>query len=164
MTDAIVSWFSNINEYAAVFFMSMLPIVELRGSIIFAAATDMPCVWAYVISVIGNMLPIPFVILFLRPVLNWLKTTKHLSGIANWLQERSMKKAGKILKYEMLGLFIFVAIPLPGTGAWTGAIIASILNMRISRALPPIFLGVLTAGFLMLAGSYGLFNLAKFLF
>lgn len=164
MTDAIVSWFSNINEYAAVFFMSMLPIVELRGSIIFAAATDMPCVWAYVISVIGNMLPIPFVILFLRPVLNWLKTTKHLSGIANWLQERSMKKAGKILKYEMLGLFIFVAIPLPGTGAWTGAIIASILNMRISRALPPIFLGVLTAGFLMLAGSYGFFNLAKFLF
>lgn len=164
MTDAIVSWFSNINEYAAVFFMSMLPIVELRGSIIFATATDMPCVWAYVISVIGNMLPIPFVILFLRPVLNWLKTTKHLSGIANWLQERSMKKAGKILKYEMLGLFIFVAIPLPGTGAWTGAIIASILNMRISRALPPIFLGVLTAGFLMLAGSYGLFNLAKFLF
>lgn len=164
MTDAIVSWFSNINEYAAVFFMSMLPIVELRGSIIFAAATDMPCVWVYVISVIGNMLPIPFVILFLRPVLNWLKTTKHLSGIANWLQERSMKKAGKILKYEMLGLFIFVAIPLPGTGAWTGAIIASILNMRISRALPPIFLGVLTAGFLMLAGSYGLFNLAKFLF
>ncbi len=164
MTDAIVSWFSNINEYAAVFFMSMLPIVELRGSIIFAAATDMPYVWAYIISVIGNMLPIPFVILFLRPVLNWLKTTKHLSGIANWLQERSMKKAGKILKYEMLGLFIFVAIPLPGTGAWTGAIIASILNMRISRALPPIFLGVLTAGFLMLAGSYGLFNLAKFLF
>lgn len=164
MTDAIVSWFSNINEYAAVFFMSMLPIVELRGSIIFAAATNMPCAWAYVISVIGNMLPIPFVILFLRPVLNWLKTTKHLSGIANWLQERSMKKAGKILKYEMLGLFIFVAIPLPGTGAWTGAIIASILNMRISRALPPIFLGVLTAGFLMLAGSYGLFNLAKFLF
>lgn len=164
MTDAIVSWFSNVNEYAAVFFISMLPIVELRGSIIFAAAKDMPYIWAYVLAVFGNMLPIPFVILFLRPVLNWLKTTRHLSSMANWIQERSLKKAGKIVKYEMLGLFIFVAIPLPGTGAWTGAIIASILNMRISRALPPIFLGVLTAGFVMLAGSYGLFNLAKFLF
>ena len=120
--------------------------------------------WAYIISVIGNMIPIPFVILFLRPILNWLKTTKHFSGAANWVQERSMKKAGKIVKYEMLGLFIFVAIPLPGTGAWTGAIIASILNMRISRALPPIFFGVLTAGFIMLAGSYGLFNLAGYLF
>ena len=164
MTDAIVSWFSNINEYAAVFFMSMLPIIELRGSVIFAAAANLPYVPAYIISVIGNMVPIPFVILFLRPVLNWLKTTKHLSGIANWLQERSMKKADKIVKYEMLGLFIFVAIPLPGTGAWTGAIIASILNMRISRALPPIFFGVLAAGFIMTAGSYGLLNIANYLF
>lgn len=164
MTDVIVSWFSNINEYAAVFFMSMLPIVELRGSVIFAAAANLPYVPAYIISVIGNMVPIPFVILFLRPVLNWLKTTKHLSGIANWVQERSMKKAGKIVKYEMLGLFIFVAIPLPGTGAWTGAIIASILNMRISRALPPIFFGVLAAGFIMTAGSYGLLNIASYLF
>ena len=97
MSDAIVSWFSNMNGYTAVFFMSMLPIVELRGSIIFAAATDLPYVWAYIISVVGNMIPIPFVILFLRPILNWLKTTKHLSGAANWVQERSMKKAGKIV-------------------------------------------------------------------
>ncbi|UKI38423.1 MAG: small multi-drug export protein [Clostridiales bacterium] len=149
MSDAIVSWFSNMNEYTAVFFMSMLPIVELRGSIIFAAATDLPYVWAYIISVIGNMIPIPFVILFLRPIFKLAQNHKaFFSGAANWVQERSMKKRrAKLSSTKCSGFFIFVAIPLPGTGAWTGAIIASILNMRISRALPPIFFGVLTAGF-----------------
>lgn len=155
MTDAIVSWFSNVNEYAAVFFISMLPIVELRGSIIFAAAKDMPYIWAYVLAVFGNMLPIPFVILFLRPVLNWLKTTRHLSSMANWIQERSLKKAGKIVKYEMLGLFIFVAIPLPGTGAWTGSLVASFLDMKLKDCFWPIFLGVLTAGVITTIVVYG---------
>lgn len=164
MADAVIAYFSQTNDVLATFLMSMLPIIELRGSIIFAATQNVPWYIAYIVSVIGNVLPIPFIILFLRPILNYLKKTKHLAKAANWLQERSMKKADKILKYEILGLFIFVAVPLPGTGAWTGAVIASLLDMRIIKAFPTIVLGVLTAGIIMLLGSYGFWSVITHLF
>lgn len=164
MTDAIISCFSSLNDVLTTFIVSMLPVIELRGSIIFAATQNVPWYIAYAVSVIGNVLPIPFIMLFLRPILNFLKKTKHLAKAANWIQERSMKKADKILKYEILGLFIFVAIPLPGTGAWTGAIIAALLDMRISRAFPTIVAGVMTAGIIMLAGSYGFWQVITHLF
>ena len=164
MADAVIAYFSQTNDVLATFLMSMLPIIELRGSIIFAAAQSVPWYIAYIVSVVGNVLPIPFIILFLRPVLNYLKKTKHLAKVAHYIQERSMKKADKILKYEILGLFIFVAIPLPGTGAWTGAIIASLLDMRIIKAFPTIVLGVLTAGIIMLLGSYGFWSVITHLF
>lgn len=164
MADAIIAYFSQTNDVLATFLMSVLPIIELRGSIIFAAAQNVPWYIAYIVSVIGNVLPIPFIILFLRPILNYLKKTKHLAKAANWLQERSMKKADKILKYEILGLFLFVAIPLPGTGAWTGAVIASLLDMRIIKAFPTIVLGVMAAGIIMVLGSYGFFSVITHLF
>lgn len=164
MADAIIAYFSQTNDVLATFLMSLLPIIELRGSIIFAAAQNVPWYIAYIVSVIGNVLPIPFIILFLRPILNYLKKTKHLAKAANWLQERSMKKADKILKYEILGLFLFVAIPLPGTGAWTGAVIASLLDMRIIKAFPTIVLGVMAAGIIMVLGSYGFFSVITHLF
>ena len=164
MADAIIAYFSQTNDVLATFLMSLLPIIELRGSIIFAAAQNVPWYIAYIVSVIGNVLPIPFIILFLRPILNYLKKTKHLAKAANWLQERSMKKADQILKYEILGLFLFVAIPLPGTGAWTGAVIASLLVMRIIKAFPTIVLGVMAAGIIMVLGSYGFFSVITHLF
>ena len=164
MADAIIAYFSQTNDVLATFLMSVLPIIELRGSIIFAAAQNVPWYIAYIVSVIGNVLPIPFIILFLRPILNYLKKTKHLAKAANWLQERSMKKADQILKYEILGLFLFVAIPLPGTGAWTGAVIASLLDMRIIKAFPTIVLGVMAAGIIMVLGSYGFFSVITHLF
>ncbi len=164
MSETIISWFSGLDATLTTFIVSMLPIVELRGSIIFAATQNVPWFTAYWVSVLGNIIPIPFIILFLRPILNYLRQTKHLAKAANWLAERSMKKADKILKYEMLGLYIFVAIPLPGTGAWTGAIIAALLDMRVSKAFLPIVLGVMTAGIIMLAGSYGFWSVITHLF
>ena len=155
MTDLIVSYFTGMNQYLALFLLSMIPVTELRGAIIIAAANGALWYKALWICVLGNIIPIPFIILFLRPILNYLKKTKYFSKFAVWIQERSMKKADKIIKYEVLGLFLFVAVPLPGTGAWTGSVIAALLNMRLKKAFPTIALGVIAAGIIMVLASYG---------
>lgn len=134
--------------------ISMLPIIELRGGIpvgIFECA--MPWYQAYAICVIGNMIPVPFVILFGKQVIKLLKKVKYISGFVEKYENRVQKKAEEIKKYVIWGLFIFVAIPMPATGAWTGAAIAAILNMKIKDAILPIFLGVLTAGAIITLGS-----------
>ena len=139
--------------------ISMLPIIELRGAIPVGVLLGLPPIESFLISIVGNLIPIPFVILLGRPIFNWLKKTKLFAGLMEKLEKRIEKKADSVMKKAALGLYIFVAIPLPGTGAWTGALIASMFDMRFKYALPAIVLGVLTAGIIMTVGSYGISSL-----
>jgi uncharacterized membrane protein len=132
----------------------MLPVVELRGGLIFASASGVPFPEAFLLCCLGNILPIPFILFFLRKIFNILEKNKHTAKLVLWLEGKAKKAEKKIGKYEMFGLFLFVAIPLPGTGAWTGALIASIFDMRIKRALPAIAAGVVGAGVIMSVLSY----------
>ena len=149
-------------DHLWVFFISMLPIIELRGAIPVGAAMGLPLWSNYLVSVVGNFLPVPFILLFIRYILAWMKTTKRLSKIALWLEEKAQKNTVKVMKYASLGLFVFVAIPLPGTGAWTGALVAAVMNMRLKYALPSILLGVLAAGVIMSLASYGVVGIFNF--
>lgn len=146
----------NIKNVLYVFFCSMLPIIELRGSILMGAGLDLPPFLNYAVSVIGNLLPVPFILLFIRKVLHWMKGVKGLSRVALFIENKAHKHSGKVLKFARLGLFLFVAIPVPGTGAWTGALIAALLDMRLKYSLLSITVGVLCAGVIMVCASYGL--------
>ena len=133
----------------------MVPVIELRGSIPTGIiGMDLNPVFVYFLSVLGNMAPVPVILLFVRRVFDWMKKkSERLGSIARKFEEKAESKKDKVQKYEFLGLIIFVAIPAPGTGAWTGALIAAMLDMRMKRALPAIFLGVVTAGLIMTLGS-----------
>ena len=156
MIEIIEAYLSAINKDFAVFVVSMLPIIELRGAIPFGIeALNMNWLRVFILSVLGNMLPIPFVILIIRPLIEWLLKSKLFSKAGKWIDERTKRKSKSITKYKKLGLFIFVAIPLPGTGAWTGAMAAGILDMRLKDALPAILAGVIVAGILMIGITYG---------
>ncbi len=133
--------------------LSMFPIIELRGSIPLGIGLGLDWLWVYVISIIGNMIPIPFVILIIRPLIDCLVHSRFFGRIGQWLDQRTKEKSEQVTKYKKLGLLIFVAIPLPGTGAWSGAMVAGILNMRLKDALPVIFGGVAIAGAAMVVIS-----------
>ena len=160
MIETIENFLVSINPSFGVFAVSMVPIIELRGAIPLGVGLGLNWLWVYVISVIGNLIPVPFVILLVRPIINWLIHSRLFGKLGRWLDERTKKKTEKMTKYKKWGLFIFVAVPLPGTGAYTGAMIAGMLNMRLKDALPAIICGVLVAGIAMLAISCGV----KFLF
>jgi uncharacterized membrane protein len=115
-------------------------------------------------AVMGNLLPVPFVILFIRHIFEWMKKKNILSGIVKNYEVRVMKKAGLVMKYSVIGLTLFVAVPLPGTGAWTGAVLAALLNMRLRYALPAIGLGVIIAGFLVSGITYGFLGFLGYFF
>ena len=136
--------------------LSMVPVIELRGAIPLGISLGLSYRMTLALAVIGNMIPVPFIVLFVRHLIAWLR--KHpgkLSALGDRIEIRAHSKAVLIHRYVLLGLFILVAIPLPGTGAWTGALVAALLNLRLTHALPVIFLGVLTAGIIMLMISYG---------
>ena len=136
--------------------VSMLPVLELRGAIPFGVALGLSPWQALIASIIGNLIPVPFIILFARKVFVWLRSRSGwLDRVVGKLEASAEGKWEKVRRYENLGLLILVAIPLPGTGAWTGAMIAAIMNMRLRRALWPIVLGVIIAGFLMMAITHG---------
>ncbi len=141
----------------------MVPLIELRGAIPIGAALGLPWLANFTLSIIGNMIPIPFILLFIRHILAWMKTTKHFSKIALWLEEKAEKNKGKVMKYATFGLALFVGIPLPGTGAWTGALVAALMNMRMKYSLPSIFAGVVLAAFIMSGISYGFLSFLSFL-
>lgn len=134
-------------------FVSMVPLIELRGAIPVGAALGLPWLTTYIIAVIGNLLPIPFILWFSRPIMAWLKKTKPLRPIAEKLEQKTEANREKIMKYSAFGLFLFVAIPLPGTGAWSGALAAALLDMRFKYAFPSISLGVMAAGLIMQFGT-----------
>lgn len=164
MKDSILALVEGLhNDYLITFFLSMIPIFELRGSIIYAAAKGLEWYYMLPIAIVGNLIPLPFILLLLRPVLNWMKSTKLFGKIAHKFQEKTLNKAGKIRKAEFYGLLIFVGIPLPGTGGWTGSAIAALLDMRLRRALPAIFLGVVLAGIIMTIASYGTLGIFSFI-
>ncbi len=155
----------KITNLLYVFFCSMVPLIELRGSIIIGAGLDLPFYANYTVSVIGNMIPVPFILLFIRHILHWMQRTPKfkLDKLAGWVLGIAEKNKQKVLRYATFGLFLFVAIPLPGTGAWTGALVAAVLDMRFKRALPAIFLGVMCAGVIMSLAAYGVLGFLKFL-
>ena len=155
MIETIENFLININPSFGVFVVSMLPIIELRGAIPLGIGLGLNWLWVYVISIIGNMLPIPFVIRIIRPLIEWLVHSKAFSKVGKWLDSRTKEKTKQITKYKKIGLLIFVAVPLPGTGAWSGAMAAGLLNMRLKDALPVIFAGVLIAGVAMTLISLG---------
>jgi uncharacterized membrane protein len=147
---------SDIGKMLITLVVSLLPVIELRGAIPIGVAMGLDHIVSMVVSVIGNMLPIPFIIVFARRVFAWMqKKSRQLARIAEKLENRAKAKSAALYKGEIIGLVIFVAIPLPGTGAWTGALIAAILGIRLKAALPAIAAGVLVAGFLVLGITYG---------
>ena len=137
--------------------VAMAPVIELRGAIPIATAHGLDAAIAIPVAVVGNLIPVPFIILFIRRVFDWMeKNLPRLGGLVTALRTRADKKADVVLKYAFWGLVILVAIPLPGTGAWTGALVAAMLDMPMKKSLPTIILGVLIAGFIMSAITYGL--------
>ncbi len=145
------------------FLISMVPIVELRGAIPVGQMLGLSFWECFFLCSIGNILPVPIILLFVRFVLDWMKTIKHLDKIAFWVEKKAAKHSGKVTKYATWGLLIFVAIPLPGTGAWTGALIAALLDMRMKKALPSICGGVLIAGLIVSAITFGFLSFLEFL-
>ena len=150
--------------YVYVFLISMLPIIELRGAIPVAFALGLDMVPSFVVAVLGNLLPVPFILLFITPLCNLLKKTRIFRWFPEWLEKKVSKNEEKVTKYKNMGLFLFVAIPLPGTGAWTGALVASFIGYKFKDAFLAIFFGVLTAGVIMSALSFGLLDLIINLF
>ena len=158
---AIVDFFKNeIPPQLVVFVISLCPILELRGGMIAARILELPFLQAFLICYIANLLPIPFILLFIRKIFRWMKKFKHAGNLAKKMEERSVKKQEKVLKYKAWGLLLFVAIPLPGTGGWTGALIAAMLDLRLKKSLPIIALGVFIAGLIMSLITYGIFSFA----
>lgn len=165
MANEIIGFFQGAcPPWLCILIISMIPIVELRGAIPIAMlAMGMPWYEAFLIAVIGNIIPIPFIIWFIRPLFNQLKKIKIFKKIVDWQERKIEKGADKVMKNVKIGLFTFVAIPLPGTGAWTGSMIASFLNLNNKKAFLPVALGVVCAGviitvicMLILSGVKGL--------
>mgnify|MGYP000382163813 FL=1 len=161
MTDqiiqSIVTFFQDkIPNELTVFIISVLPVLELRGGLIAAKLLDMNIIRAFIVCYLGNMLPIPFILLFLRKIFDLMRKSKKLGEIVGKLEHKAEKHRKTIDKYGAWGLLVLVAIPLPGTGGWTGALVAEIMDIKFKKALPIIALGVLIAGFIVGALFYGL--------
>lgn len=138
--------------------IAMVPIIELRGAIPYGIAKGLPFWPVFFIAYVGNLLPVPFIILFIRKIFAFLRRNRVLGSIIEKLEKKAHLKGRIVNRYKTFGLFVFVAIPLPGTGAWTGALIAAVLDIRFRRAFPAIALGVLTAGLLVAVLSYSIIH------
>lgn len=145
---------NSLGSYGIIFIVSMLPILELRGGVLAASLLGVDWRMALPICIIGNFLPIPFIFLFFKKILERLKNTRFVKFV-NKLEKKIEKKSASITKYEKWGLFFFVAIPLPGTGAWTGSMIAALFDMPLKDSIIAILGGVLAASLIMLVLSYG---------
>lgn len=165
MTESLVNFFINsfggltslaFGKELLIFIISLFPILELRGGLIAAALLDVEPVISFIICYIGNLVPIPFILLFITPLFKKLKKTKLLSGLVTKIENKANNKKDQIEKYKYWGLLIFVGIPLPGTGAWTGALIACMLEMDKKKSFFTIMAGVLLAGIIMMILSFGI--------
>ena len=163
MTEAILRFLegifgtSGLAKCIITLIISMIPVVELRGAIpIGAGILGLPVHIAAIISMIGNMLPVPFIIIFIRKVFAFMrKKSARLGRLADRFEQTAKEKGARLYRGELIGLIVFTAIPLPGTGAWTGALIAAILNIRLKIAFPAIGVGVVVAGVLVTGITYG---------
>ncbi|MDY3917887.1 MAG: small multi-drug export protein [Candidatus Limivivens sp.] len=161
MVESLVGWFTttltgHVSRELIAFIVSMVPILELRGGLLAASALGIDLVRAVVICFIGNIIPVPFILLFITPIFNWMKKTKYLKPMVDKLEGKAMKKKDQIEKYEFWGLVLFVGIPLPGTGAWTGSLIASLLGIKFRKAFPAVIVGLCLATVIMTVVSYGI--------
>ena len=159
--EALVHWFSqNLSQYispeGAVFLISMIPLLELRGGLLAASILKISAVKAIPLCIVGNIIPIPFILLFIKQIFKVLKKTKIFRGLIIKLEDRAMRKSDQVKKYEFWGLMLFVGIPLPGTGAWTGSLIASLLEIDIKKSSLAILCGIIMATVIMYIVSYGL--------
>ena len=153
--QTIVDFFKDkIPPELIIFFISMLPILELRGGLIAAKLLGVEFVRAFIICYIGNIIPVPFILLFIRKIFQFLRDKKGFSKIIEKLEIRSMRKSEKVKRWRDWGLLAFVAIPLPGTGGWTGALIAALMDIRIKKSFPIIAIGILVAGIIMSVMTY----------
>ena len=158
----MLTWLTQTTAGKAVatFIISMAPIVELRGGLPYGIALGLDYPLALTMAVIGNMLPVPFIIIYIRKVFAWIRChMQWLDDFVTKIENKAHLKGQTVQKYGALGLCILVAIPLPGTGAWTGALAAVLLDMRLKKALPSIFLGVLIAAAVMTAVTYGVIHI-----
>ena len=148
----LLEWFTHndLGEMLFTMLVSMVPIIELRGGVPFGTALGLAPAQALIAAIIGNMLPIPFIIVYIRRIFYRMRRkSARLNRLVDKLEKKAHLKGQKVTKYKYIGLWLFVAIPLPGTGAWTGALAAAFLDMPLRKALPSIFLGVITAGLIM---------------
>lgn len=155
MAENLLAFFAGLGEFWSLTIVSCIPFIELKLAIPLGLRLGMPWYESFLISFVSNCIPIPFVILLTRPIFDWLKKRKMFEKFITKFEERMMKKSEKVTKYEMIGLFLFVAIPLPGTGAYSGAVIAALLGMRLKKAIPSITAGIFTAGIIVTAITYG---------
>lgn len=151
-----------MNKYLIVFLISMVPLIELRGAIPYAVGYDLPIAPSIAVALLGNMLPVPFIFLFARKILAWGKDKQIIGGFCRWCLEKGEKGGRKLEAKAGVGLYmallLFVGIPLPGTGAWTGTLAASLLDLNFRKSVIYILLGLLLAAAIMLAASFGVFG------
>lgn len=161
MTETLASTLAELfkggGKEVAVFIISLLPILELRGGLIAARILGVEFIKAFIICYIANILPVPFILLFINWIFNKMSKWKPTKKIVDWLSNKTLKKKDQINKYGYFGLFLFVGIPLPGTGAWTGSLLAILLNLDKKKSFITIAIGVLAAGIIMSLLSYGIF-------
>lgn len=159
MTDSLVNFFielfNGINKDIVVFIISMMPILELRGGLLAASILNISLIKGLIICIIGNVLPIPFVLWLIEYFFNLLEKFKPTKKMVKWLKNKAMKKSDSIKKYGYVGLILFVGIPLPGTGAWTGSLLAVLLNLDKKKSFICILAGVFLASVIMTIISYG---------
>lgn len=155
----MINILNNTNNIHKIILMAMLPVIELRGAIPVGIALGYSHLGALLWAYLGSMIPVPFILLLFRPITGWMRSTKIFRKLVDFVVERAIRKKKSVSRYGVLGLLFFVAIPLPGTGVWSGSFIASLLDMRMKYALPVIALGNLIAGFIVLGISYGFLHI-----
>lgn len=160
MLRTISQWLhgTSAGEFLLTMLISMTPVIELRGGVPAGVAMGLPIPTALAAAVLGNMLPVPFVILFIRRLFDWVRV--HAPGLGRWIDRIEGRAYAKmnsshVVRYQVWGLLLLVAIPLPGTGAWTGSLVAALMDLRLKNAVPVIFAGVVIAGLIMTALTYG---------
>ncbi len=165
MANKLVKWILGIfggltstmfGKYALIFVISLMPILELRGGLIAASLLDISPLWAFLVCLVANILVIPFVLFLMDTILNFLSKFKHMGKLVSWLKNKTLKKKDSIEKYGYLGIMLFVAVPLPGSGAWTGCLLAVLLGLDKKKSFLAALLGVLIAGIIMMIFSYGI--------
>ncbi len=162
--EHIAIWFAStlgqyISKEAVVFIISMIPILELRGGLVVSKLIGVPLLTAIPLCIVGNIIPIPFILLFIKQIFKWLKKIKFFEKFVVKLENRAMSKSDSIRRYEFWGLALFVGIPLPGTGAWTGSLIAALLNLDFKKAILAELVGIVMATVIMSVFSYGLLEI-----
>ena len=158
----LMQWLTETmaGEFTLTMLVSMIPVVELRGGIPFGVASGLPVWAAFIAAVIGNLIPVPFIIVYIRRIFQWMRQKMpRLNRLVDRLERKAHLKGQKVTKFKYLGLMLFVAVPLPGTGAWTGSLAAALLDMPLRKALPSVIVGVLTAGMAISILTYGVTSL-----